>query len=120
MLIYCATPSRLASKTEDIVEFVSQEKHGPLHPFNALPYKYFEGGPLGREATMEACLRLVSSCDELWIFGISRGTLIEAGYALSNQIPIRPYRNFDPEWGKYYEEFFNEFGEILSKIPLPR
>ncbi|MHA1832730.1 MAG: hypothetical protein ACTSV7_01955 [Candidatus Baldrarchaeia archaeon] len=104
-LIYCATPSRLVKDKEKIMDFVKNEGCAPLHPFCALPYDYFEGGKVGRQKTLEYCLRLIDISDEFWLFGVSDGTLIEFYYCYKNGKPIRNYlKEFDPCWKKYYQK----------------
>jgi hypothetical protein len=105
-LIYCATPSRLAVKTGDIMGFVAEQGHAPLHPFQALPYEMFEGNPkIGRSKSMEWCLKLMGICDEVWLFGISEGTLKEIAYAAKIHKPLRiELDKFDPEWRKLYRK----------------
>src|SRR3989338_1130989 len=96
-LIYGSLPSRIISKKEEVMEFVASKGMACLHPFNAFPYNYFEGGIIGRKKTLEMCCRLIDVCDEFWIFGISEGTLIETDYflkqneKLSHPKPIRVY-----------------------------
>ena len=86
-LVYCATPSRISNKRKEIMDFVTKQGHGPLHPFQAFEYERFEGGPVGREKSMEFCRRAVKICDEYWLFGISHGTLEELVHALKhNQV----------------------------------
>lgn len=83
LLVYAACPSRLAHKTDAILEFVVHHGQAPLHPFQAFPYDLFEGGKPGRERTLEWCCRLIDVCDELWLFGISDGTLFEVNYLIA-------------------------------------
>lgn len=59
-LIYCATPSRLVHRSNDIMDFVTEQGYAPLHPFQALPCERFEGNTrIGRAKSMEWCCRLV-------------------------------------------------------------
>lgn len=83
LLVYAACPSRLAHKSNAILKFVANHGHAPLHPFQAFPYDLFEGGKPGRERTLEWCCRLIDICDELWLFGISDGTLFEVNYFIA-------------------------------------
>ena len=124
-LDYASCPSRLSSKKEEIMKFVSSFGKGCLHPFNALPYEYFEGGVIGREKSLELCCRLIDICDEFWLFGISEGTLIETEYLFqknsqfSKTTPIRLYiKEFDPEWQQYYSIYKDKFGPTLDQLHL--
>ncbi len=63
-LIYCATPSRLVDKIEEIMDYVTERGLAPFHPFQAFSYKRFEGNPaIGREKAMEFCFRTVEIPD---------------------------------------------------------
>lgn len=54
----------------------------PIHAFGFLynDVDYNEG--------MQYCLTLLDMCDEIWIFGDSKGTRIEREYAKRYKIPI--------------------------------
>ena len=117
-LIYCATPSKLVHKIDEIMDFVTNKGYAPLHPFQAFPYERFEGNKLiGRQKSMEWCLRLVDISDEFWLFGISKGTLEELNYTLKNNKPIKLHmNNFDLDWEKFYRELCSQYDYPLSKI----
>ncbi len=124
-LVYASCPSRLSSKKEEIMKFVASFGKGCLHPFNALPYEYFEGGVIGREKSLDLCCRLIDVCDEFWLFGISEGTLLETEYffqknlQLSKPIPICVYiKEFDHEWQKYCSIYQDKFGPTLDQLQL--
>lgn len=109
-LIYCATPSRIAGNKTAIMNLVTSKGHGPFHPFQAFEYERFEGGPIGRIATIEMCLRAVDLCDGFWMFGISQGTLIELRRALSQRKSINLFiKEFDPEWQTALRNFSSVF-----------
>lgn len=104
-LIYCATPSRLVNKINEIMDFVTGLGYAPLHPFQAFPYGRFEGNPnVGRKKSMDYCLRLVDISDEFWLFGISEGTLDETSHALGIKKPLTLHLDFDQEWKIFYEK----------------
>lgn len=117
-LIYCATPSRLVHKTTEIMDFVAQQGHAPLHPFPALPHAYFEGNPnVGRQKTMDYCLRLVTTCDQVWMFGYSQGTLEELTHALHIGKPFRSYvAQFDPNWRTTLDQLKEQYKDALEKL----
>jgi hypothetical protein len=117
-LIFCSTPSRLGAKQEEILDFVTAQGLAPLHPFQAFEFKRYEGGPIGREKTLEFCYRLIDACDEMWMFGISDGTLAELSHALKTRPQIiHLHLEFDPEWRTYYEQLKPKYGDLLSEIP---
>ena len=99
------------------MDFVTGQGLSPFHPFQAFEYKRFEGGPIGREKTMEFCLRAINICDEFWLFGISDGTLSELCYALEKNKPIRLFlEEFDKDWKKEYQKIKDKFKDPLSKL----
>ncbi len=110
-LIYCATPSRLVHRIEDIMDFVTKNDYAPLHPFQAFPYERFEGNPkIGRDKSMEWCLRLIDVSDEFWMFGISDGTLIEVVHAINIMKPISlQLEGFDPDWKRVYKKLGSKY-----------
>src|SRR5260370_25460063 len=124
-LVYGATPSRLAQRKEEIMQYVAANNKACLHPFNALPHEYFEGGGVDRETTLAMCCRLIDACDEFWVFGISEGTLVEATYFFEQndlrEIP-KPFRvlvsEFDPDWQETCQIYAGRFGEALLRLGL--
>lgn len=72
--------------------FVINQGFAPLHPFIALPYKYFDDGYFTKEETMNYCLKLVEICEELWAFGESDGVLMEKEYAKKSGKVIRDFK----------------------------
>lgn len=116
-LIYCASPSRLDKKKKEIMDFVTKKGHGPLHPFQSFPYERFEGNKrIGREKTIEWCLRLIKICDEFWLFGISEGTLEELNHALKIKKPVKYFLEFDKDWESEYKKLKKKFGDPLEKF----
>lgn len=79
-LVYASCPARMGDKKKEIMDFIAFQGKGGLHPFNAFPYEYFEGGVIGRKDTIQMCCRLIDICDQFWLFGISEGTLTETEY----------------------------------------
>lgn len=120
-LVYCASPARMGDQKKQILDYVVAQGKAPLHPFNALPHEYFEGGKVSRQDTLEICCRLIDVCDEFWLFGISEGTLIEYRYVLStthaNTKPVKLlFRQFDPEWQQRLEEFRDQFADVIARL----
>lgn len=99
-------PARMKDKKDKIMDFVSESGDAPFHPFQAFPYERFEGGRIGRNKTMEFCIRAVEICDEFYLFGISEGTLYETSHARKIGKPIKSLvKKFDSDWKKYYDMF---------------
>lgn len=105
------------------MDFVTDWGFGPFHPFQAFELERFENGPIGREKTMEFCCRAIEICDEFWLFGISRGTLIELCHVLKlNAHAPKPktirlfLEEFDSGWGNEYERFKDEFSDPLALL----
>jgi hypothetical protein len=99
--------------------FVAGHGHACLHPFNALPYDYFEGSKIGRRKTLEWCCRLIDACDEVWLFGISAGTLFEVEYLLDLESPprLRTFvRDFDPDGPAYCSKYATEFPRGIAVV----
>lgn len=124
-LSYGSTPSRLVSKIDEIMLYTERRGKACVHPFNAFPYKFYEGGILGRQKAIEACCRLIDICGEYAIYGISEGTLIELQYVLDTnakntyQRPVEIFiKEFDPEWEKYYEEYYKRFSDALDFLKI--
>jgi len=117
-LIYCATPSRLVHRLDDIMDFVSNQGNAPLHPFQAFPYDRFEGNDnIGRAKSMKWCLRLVDISDEFYMFGVSNGTLEEVAYAIKTSKLIKlQFDGFDLEWEKYNQELGHKYGNPIGSI----
>lgn len=117
-LIDCATPSRLNHRINDIMDFVTNQEYAPLHPFQAFPYERFEGNPkIGRAKSIEWCLRLINISDEVWMFGVSNGTLEEITHAIKNNKPVYlKFDSFDSEWEKFYKELGYKYGNPLDKL----
>lgn len=116
-LIYCATPSRMADKTKEIMDFIQAKGYAPFHPFLAFPYERFEGNPaVGREKTMRFCQKAINICNRLGLFGISEGTVLtELGYTLwLNAYPIVPFKIRPIEF--FFQKFDPYWQEMLEKI----
>jgi hypothetical protein len=119
-LIYCATPARLSSKKKEIMDFVTAQDYGPFHPFQAFEYERFEGGPIGRDGTMDFCRRAIEICDEFWMFGVSRGTLDELIHAKKIKKPIKLLLDqFDSEWKMRYNGLKQKYGDPLAELNPP-
>ena len=118
LLTYCALPSRLRHLTQQTYDFVIAKGHAPLHPFITFPEKDFaDKSTFGREQSLRFALQLVGASSQLYIFGISEGTIIEANRAYAQSKPIDIFVNeFDSDWKKYYPEMRKRFGDFLDQI----
>ena len=117
-LIYCATPSRIAYRMEEIMDFVTNQSYAPLHPFQAFPYERFEGNPkIGRTKSMGWCLKLIDISDEFWMFGVSNGTLEEVAHATKIIKPVSlKFSGFDPEWKEFYKKLGSKYGNPIDYL----
>jgi hypothetical protein len=128
-LVFASTPSRMVDRTDEIMRFVSEQGKACLHPFNAMPFEYYEGGALGRDKTLDVCHRLIAACDELWLFGISDGTMFEVEEFLARKPDsdaLQRFRSYvteyDDEWQHYfamYAETYPAAAEFLAGNYLP-
>lgn len=120
-LVYGAQPFRLMYQKEKIMRFFHDQGKVCLHPFNALPYEFTEGGNIGRTRTLQLGLRLINVCDTFALCGISEGTLLELRYFL-NKHPGRSIivlvKEFDPDWKTYYSEYYPEFNAELNQLGI--
>lgn len=120
-LIYCATPSRLSQHKEVIMDFVTNKGLAPFHPFQGFPFERYEGNQkVGREKSMEYCLRAVNMCDEFWMFGISNGTLQELVEAIRIGKPIQlHFQEWTPgdiEWKVHYDKLSTQYHNPLVNL----
>lgn len=116
-LVYIASPARLARLKDTIIDYVERQNNAWIHPFHSLPYEYFEGGGATREETMDFCCALIDMCDELWVMGISDGTLTEIASFLEKTDRAHQQQSlkilvkaFDPNW----KEILQENGEYMQ------
>ena len=120
-IIYAATPFRMEDKKEEICDFIQNQGHFPLHPFNTLPMSRYNYNNFSREDIMKVCYGMVNISDELWIFGIGSGSLDELTYAKKIQIPTKSFvKQFDPEWewhSKKQKYFDKGYGKNIKEIP---
>jgi len=73
---------------EAVCEFVFRRNMLPVNPFMA--FGYFLGDRVDRDLTRRANNRLISMCDELWVFGdIANGVMFEILLARSSGKPVR-------------------------------
>jgi hypothetical protein len=119
LLVYCATPSRMGSKLNEIMDHVTKEGNAPFHPFQAFPIERYEKGPIGREKSMEFCRRAIQMCDAFYLFGISEGALDDLIEGRRLGKPISQFvKKYDDEWEKYYNLFISKpkYRKVLLEV----
>lgn len=70
-----------------MVEYPDVVPFSPLHAFS-----FFDNKNGSQEQVMGYCLKLLSKCDEIWLFGQweeSKGCMQELVFATKNNIPVR-------------------------------
>lgn len=87
------------------MDYVESKNNAAFNPFLAFPLERFELGKVGIEITMEYCKRAVEMCDELWIFGLSEGTMKEMSHAIKIKKPIKTIKEFDENWESEKKNF---------------
>ena len=119
--VYCATPSRMENKTEEIINFVRRFSSQdmillPQHPFRLGHRKYMEDGVLGRKSTLEVCLNYLEIADWFTVFGISDGTLKECRHSLDKTLQrihlLHEY--FDSDCKKHYSKLGEKYNKPLD------
>lgn len=117
-LVYCATPSRMAHRKDEICDHIVKQGFLPFHPFYAFPYKFYEGHPkVGRKKTMKTCLDAIENCEEFWLFGVSEGTLEELVHSIKIGKKVKLFMDlFDPEWRNFYRDLGFKYGDPLREI----
>ena len=104
-LIYCAIPSRMSKKSSQIMNYIESKNNAAFNPFFAFPSDRFELGMAGREVTIDYCKRAIEMCDELWIFGLSKGTIEEMNHAIRIKKPVKAIKEFDEDWESEKDNF---------------
>ncbi len=79
---FASDPEGNREKEKKICKYVLKQGHLPISPLHL--FKFIEEEtPTLRENIMIVCKRLIDQCDEVWIFGNSRGCKEEERYAMS-------------------------------------
>lgn len=122
-IIYAATPFRMENLKEKICDFIQEQGHLPLHPFNTLPMSRYNYENFSREIIMKVCYEMVKISNELWIFGIGTGAFDEYLKAGEIIIPRKSFvKQFDPDWKEHSQKEKYSIGKykgILNKILPP-
>lgn len=78
---FCDDPEGNMQKADQVCQEVISEGAGlpisPLHLFSAPGFD----DTLHREGIMTFCMRMIDACDEVWVYGRSRGCDAEERYA---------------------------------------
>jgi len=119
-IIYAATPFRMESLKDKICDFIQEQGHFPLHPFNALPMTRYNYRNFKRQDIMRVCYGMITLSDELWIFGLGSGSFDEWLKAGEIIIPRKSFvKQFDPLWQEYSKKEKYQVGRfkgILNEI----
>ncbi|MDP1719207.1 MAG: hypothetical protein Q8L24_02160 [bacterium] len=115
-IMYCAMPTRLQHLAEKIEKIAWESGYAPSIPFNVGPFKYFEGGIIGRPETLRFMIDYMDICGTVGVFGISEGVMGELKAALDKGKKIRVFPGLDPEWDKKYEELEPRYGDLFSRL----
>lgn len=115
-LIYCAIPSRISKKSAQIMDYVESKNNAAFNPFSAFPLDRFEFGKIGRKTTIDYCKRVIEICDELWIFGLSEGTIEEMDHAIKTGKTVNVIKEFDDDWECEKSKFKDKLGLLSTMI----
>jgi len=120
-LMYCAMPTRMQARREQVRKAAWDAGYVPVIPFDLGPYKHFEGNAdFGRKRALEVMLKLQSCvCQSTGIFGISPGVMGELENALNISQPVRVFHGFDPDWEEEYEKLKGTYGDLLARLRGP-
>ena len=125
-MMYVAHPTRFwhAGKSDRVVEFARKKGFAPVNPFLCGDFKDFEGGLVGRDATLEWTLHLQRGCYWSGYFGVSDGVMRELADRLKwdKEKRMRVFYEdddgvpFDPQWEAQYEVLKNKYGDLFAKL----
>lgn len=118
-IMYCAIPTRMRDKAEEIRSAVRKMGYAPVIPFDVGPYEDFEGGAVGRERTLDFMMHVQRFCDACGLFGISEGTLGEIDYAQKSGQEIKMFPSYDAEWDIVYDNLNKKHDDPLAKLRGP-
>src|SRR3972149_3849105 len=119
-IMYCATPSAMATLGEFIEEMARERGFAPVYPFKLGPRKDFEDNPkIGRERALQFMYHIINFCDITGIFGISDGTMRELKHSLSVRKEIMTFPGLDPEWDSQYEKLKAIHGDLFAELRGP-
>lgn len=114
--MYCAMPTRLQHLAAAVEKIAGEAGYAPSVPFNVGPFKYFEGGAIGRAETLKFMIDYMNICGTVGIFGISEGVMGELKVALDQGKKIRVFPGLDPEWDSKYEELEPKYGDLFARL----
>lgn len=88
-LVYTAQSKQYFYCRDAVCEFVFAQGGVPLNPFRV--FDYFLSGRVPQDQIRAANRRLITSCDELWVFGeeLSDGVIVEIAQATKLGMAIR-------------------------------
>ncbi len=109
-------PTRLQHLRSRVQKIAWRCGYAPTIPFDVGPFKYFEGGIIGRARTLKFMIGYMKLCQSVGIFGISDGVMGELKVALDEGKEIRVFHGLDPEWEKKYEELKRKYSDLLGRL----
>ena len=121
-LIYCSIPSRLvladATILSKINNYVIDRGELPLNPYMIFPPNIHNHPKINleKELALNYYSRFVDSCERLWLFGISDGTLRESSRVKKQGKAIGLHLEFDLEWKKYYSQLKGHYSDHLDDL----
>ncbi|MDO8466889.1 MAG: hypothetical protein Q7S83_01985 [bacterium] len=118
-IMYCAMPTRLTHLSAKVRRIAWQAGFAPSIPFDVGPFKYFEGGIIGRTETLRFMIDYMKICGTVGIFGISEGVMGELKTALDEGKKIRVFPGLDPEWDAMYEKLKCKYSDLFARLRGP-
>mgnify|MGYP001597138752 CR=1 FL=1 len=117
-VIYAAVPKRLAYCLSEIKKRIIDEGFFPLITLYAFPREDEEHYARFKSEIKRITNDMVEKCDELWIFGIGRGSLKDYEHAKSIGKPVRSLlKDFDMEWEiKSTHERYKDYRHIVEQV----
>ncbi len=121
-IVYIAAPSRrtMQDRFHEFAEHTRQAGFAPIQTFAAGPYEDFEGGPVGREDTIQfftfGLQRLAPGGTR--VYGASEGVYKEVWDRLDwdPEKRIRVFPQFDPLWGENHEKWSKVLGDPFREL----
>jgi len=84
------------AKVDKICREIAARGYLPISPLHMFSFYDRENGDI-RDAILELCFKLIDLCDEVWVYGISDGCLLEAAYAKLAGKPVVQFSAVDRE-----------------------
>ena len=116
-IMYIAHPTRLRGRGDEFCDHAYRLGYSPVNPFGGGKYKYFEGGRLGREATLNHTKNIQRTCGATGVYGVSDGVLIEVDDRLTyDSENIRIFYGFDDLFDESYELLKDKYCDPFKRL----